>query len=203
MQAKRFWPPTKYKLLYANFIVYSVIVVLVLCFYHDLIWARKTLRGYLFTGNIAASKDVLLIHEATKSLRAGQDIDSLIPLLEKSHEINPYGNAQLFLGAYYLRQREYAKMLEYYESFRHINPSVISIYTDMFQVLSKKQDRAAIQRLIGDGIKHYQRRVELYQPRQDPSVEKKFNAKAVMIYNKSKEDLELLKKIRSAMRTEK
>lgn len=195
MRARRFWPPTKHKLLYANLIVYSVTLVLLLVFHHELIWAQKTLRGYVFSGNIPGSKDMLLIRDATRYHKAGDDVKS-IQCLKQALQINPYSEAQLLLG---LMQNDDNKMLDYYNRYRLIDPSVTTVYTHMVNILGKKQDRKAMAQLLTEGIKHFRRRIELYQPHYDPNVPKEFNLKALMVYNRAQKGLELLEKIQKQL----
>ncbi len=195
MQERRFWPPTKHKLLYANLIVYGLVIVLLAVFHHELIWAQKTLRGYLFSGNIPPSKDRLLMAEAIKKLKKDESISHVQSILERALQIDPYSNARLLLGDCYLWQGHNEKMLACYDRYRSINPSVIDIYTKMIEILEKKQDHNAIEQLLAEGIEHFRRRVELYQPLYDPTVPKEFNIKALNVYNTSKEGLERLKKV--------
>lgn len=195
MQARRFWPPTKHKLLYANFIVYGVIFVLILMFGHELIWAQKALRGYLFSGHISASKDRLLIAEAIEGVKKGEDIEHIQRLLEQALQIDPYNNAQLLLGYCYLRQGEYDKMLACYKRYQSIDPYNTDVYGDMIKVLTKKGNNKETERLITEGIEHFQRRVEMYQPHYDLTVQKEFNHKATRIYEESKEGLKFLEQL--------
>jgi len=195
MQVKQFWPPTKHKLLYLNLFVYCAVVFLCVFFQSQLLWAKKSLDGYLFTGNIPASKDVELFYEATNGLRAGKGAKELVPLLERSIEINPYGDASPLLGTYYLSKGDYAKTLSYYDGYRSINPSVINIYTGMVTVFIKQQDIESAKKVVSEGIVHYRRRIELYKPSPANDVQKEFNLKALAIYDKSKKDLAILESL--------
>jgi tetratricopeptide (TPR) repeat protein len=198
MQAKRFWPPIKHKLLYANLIAYGVMIVLLLVFYQELIWAQKTLRSYASLGTFEPSADNLLLQEATKSLKEGGGVEHSQHLLEQALQIEPYSRARLLLGICYLRQGNDEKMLACYEQYRLIEPSFLGVYIPMIDILKKKQDYAAINNLLAEGVSYFHRRIELYQPHLDPNVPKQFNAKALVIYNKAKENLETLQKIQQS-----
>lgn len=203
MRARRFWPPIKHKLLYANLIVYGVTLVLLLVFGRELIWAQKTLRGYLFAGNIPPTADKLLVGEAIKCSREkDEDVKRIQYLLERAVQIEPYGEARLLLGYCYLRQGEYDKMLDCYNQYRSIDPSYIDVYKDMIKVLEKKQDRKGHlwrAQLLTEGIKHFRRRVELYQPHYDPNVPEVFNHKAFKVYRDSQEGLKFLEKMQEKL----
>ena len=201
MAAKLFSLITKHKLLLADLSVYAVIVVLLLIFSRQLFWGQKMLRGYLFNGDIPASKDKLLIAQATRLYEDGKDISAYKPLLEEALKIEPYSEASLLLGNIALWQGNEQKMLQYYEKYRSINPYVSSIYANMTDVLVKQGDVKKAQLLIADGIKKYERRLELYKPVPDPNVKKEFNQKAVYIYQRTQQELDLLKKIQKKLQS--
>lgn len=203
MQARQFWPPIKHKLLYTNLIVYGATLVLLVVFGHELMWAQKTLRGYVFSGNIPPSADRLLVSEAIRGAKRGEALEHTRRLLERAVQIEPYSNARLLLGYCYLRQAEYDKMLACYEQYRSIDPSHIDVYRDMIEVLERKQDRKAIARLLTEGSEHFRRRIELYQPHLDPDVQGEFNLKALRIYKKAQEGLKLLEKIEKRLNNSK
>ncbi|MHC4159431.1 MAG: tetratricopeptide repeat protein, partial [Planctomycetota bacterium] len=184
MQAKQFWPPTKHKLLYGNLIVYGVTAVLLLLFSQELIWAQKTFRG-LLSGNIPPSADKFLIQDAKEYLKAGKNAKSAQNLLERALQIEPYSEALILLGNCHLMQGNEDEMLACYEQYRSINPSSIGVYMNMIEILARKHDDQTINQLLTEGIKHFQRRAELYQPHYDPNVPKPFNIKALTIYNRS------------------
>lgn len=199
MQAKRFWPPTKHKLLYANLIVYGIIIVLALVFHHELIWAQKTLHGYLFSGKFPPPAPISLIEEVTERTKADGDAKTMKPLLEQALQIDPYSQASLLLGVYYFSGGNFGKAMAYYDRYRSIEPSFAAVYLQMSEILEKKQERKAIKQLLTEGVKHFRRRVELYQPHYDPNVPKEFNLKALRIYNQSQEGLELLEKMQEQL----
>lgn len=196
MQAKRFWPPTKHKLLYANIVVYAVTLVLAVVFSHDLMWAQEALRNYVFTGTVQSSRDRQLLFKATKYLKEGQDTSVLQSILAEAVQIDPYSEAQLFLGNCYAKQGDEDKMFACYDKYRSINPSVIGVYLAMINILEKKQDHKAAEQLADEAIRHFRRRVELYQPHLDPDVIPEFNAKAQKVYDNSKKALAILEKVK-------
>ena len=203
MQAKRYWPPTKHKLFYANIIVYGVTLVLLLAFSHELIWAKKALHGYLITDNVPPSKDRTLIWEANRALNRGEDFGTLQQILEQALQIEPYSEARLLLGICHLKQGDQDGMLAYYNEYRSINPSVVNLYTDASRVLIGKGEHKAAEQLVAEGITHFRRQVELYKPHHDPDVIKEFNLKASSIYNRSQKSLELLEKIQKQLKDSK
>ncbi|MCK4751953.1 MAG: hypothetical protein KAS75_00805 [Planctomycetes bacterium] len=200
MQAKRFWPPTKHKLLYANIIVYGAVIILALAFGSELIWSQKTLRAYLLNSNIPPTADKELVWKATAYLSAGKDVKILQDILEQALQIEPYSEARLLLGICYLKQGDQDNMLAYYAKYRSINPSVINLYTDANRVLIEKGDLEAANQLLEEGIAHFSRRVELYKPHYNPEVQKEFNTKALNIHKKSEEALKILKKLQEQLR---
>jgi tetratricopeptide (TPR) repeat protein len=202
MAAKLFSLITKHKLLLADLLVYAVIIILLLIFSRQLFWGQKVLRGYLFNGNIPASKDKLLVAEATRLYQEGKDTSAYKPLLEKALKIEPYSEAALLLGNIALWQGNEQKMLQYYEKYRSINPYVSSIYVNMTNVLVKQGDVKKAQLLLADGIKKYERRLELYKPVSDPNVKTEFNQKAVFIYQRTQQGLDLLKQIQQQLQSD-
>ena len=196
MRAKQFWLPIKHKLLYANLIVYSVTIILLVIFNHELMWAQKNLRAYLWTGNFPPTEDMLLIQEAQKYLKTGESPERSEQLLKRALEIDPYGRANLWLGIYYLRKGNDDKMLSYFDRYLSIDPGNFAAYQFKGPVLAKREDRKRLSQLITEGLKHFRRRVELYQPHPDPNVPAAFNLKAVKVYKMSQDGLAILEKIK-------
>lgn len=192
MQAKLFWPPTKHKLFYANLAVYGVTIVLLAVFYHELIWAQKALRIYLFSEGVPNPAEKILIGQAMQGVKKGEDVKHTQQLFEQVVQIDPYSEAQLLLGFCYYKQGDYDKMLDCYKQYRAINPYDIDVYKYMIEALEKKQDRKAIAKLLSEGIGAFRRRVELYKPYYDPNVPDVFNQKAFKVYKDSQEALKLL-----------
>lgn len=195
MQAKRFWPPTEHKLLYANFIVYSAILVIALVFLHELLWARKTLYGYLISGNIPSSEDRVLINKAVKRKQQGQDVNLIQPLLERAVQIEPYSEARILLGYCYLSKGDYDKALACFEKYRSVNPYHAGLYKDIIDILEKNQGHKAIEQLLTEGIQNFQRRVELYKPYYDANVLEPFNQKAFAVYKDAQDGLVFLQEM--------
>jgi tetratricopeptide (TPR) repeat protein len=195
MQAKRFWPPTEHKLLYANFVVYGTILVLTLVFGHEMVWARKTLYGYLVSGNIPPSEDRLLISRALKYKQQGVDVNSIQPLLERALQIEPYSDAQVLLGYCYLNNGDYDKALVCFEKYRSANPSYAGLYKDIVYILEKKQDHNEIEQLLNEGIRHFRQRIDSYKPFYDGNVPEVFNQKAFVVYKDAQDGLEFLKEM--------
>jgi tetratricopeptide (TPR) repeat protein len=200
MQVRQFWPPTKHKLLYANFIIYGIILVLVFTFHRELAWARKTLSGYLVSGNIPPSADRQLISEAIKRRQQGQDVNSIQPLLERAVQIEPYSEAQVLLGYCHISNGDYDKALVCYEKYRSANPSYAGLYKDIIEILEKKHDHKAIEQLLTEGIKNFRRRVELYKPYYDPNLPDAFNYKAFTVYKDAKEGLKFLEDMQEQLK---
>jgi tetratricopeptide (TPR) repeat protein len=160
-------------------------------FHRDLIWAGRASRFYISTGILDAAKDNQLIQEAMSHLKV-DNIEQSKHLLNESIQINPYTQARLLLGLCYLKQGDDDKMLECYNEYRRIDPSFVSSYMQMIMVLEKQKDIDAINRLLGEGIEHFRRQVELYRPHLNPDVPEHFNAKASNVYNKLCQSLKLL-----------
>lgn len=198
--AKRFWPPTEHKLLYANLIVYGVTIALLLAFNQQLMWSQKMLRSYIGLGVAKPPADNILVQEAMKHLKAGEDIKRCQQLLEQALEIESYSKARLLLGICYLRQGDKDKMLDCYEQYRMIDPSFVGVYTPMIKILLEKDDREAIEKLLTEGIEHFKKRIELYEPQIDPTVPERFNLKALKVYKTSKEGLGLLEKMQEQLK---
>lgn len=202
MAAKLFSLITKRKLILADLSVYITIVILLLIFSKQLLWGQRILRSYLFDGDIPASKDKQLIAEATRLYKDGKDISTYKPLLEEALKIEPYSEAGLLLGNIALWQGNEQKMLQYYEKYRSINPYVSSIYINMLDVLLKQGKTEKAKSLLDDGIKKYEKRLEVYKPVPDPNVEEAFNQKAVYIYQKAQQELGLLKKLKQQLQSD-
>jgi len=93
----------------------------------------------------------------------------------------------------YLKEGDNDKMLEHYEKYRLIDPSYGSIYRMMIGVLEKKGDKEAVHKLLKEGIGYFSRRVELYEPRNDPNVSQIYNQKAFLIHKEAQKELRYLK----------
>lgn len=194
MQVKLFWHLIKHKLLYANLIIYSVTIILVLMFHQDIMWSKEMLQGYMWSGVFPPAADMKLFNKAVKGIRADESVEHVQSILEQSLEINPDSSARMLLGVCYAKQGEYDKALACFNQYRSIYPSDISNYIQIINILKQKQDYEAINQLLTDGIKHFSRRIKLYLPHPDPNASRKeFNIKAVMIYEKSQKNLNFLK----------
>jgi tetratricopeptide (TPR) repeat protein len=203
MQAKQFWPPTKHKLLYANFIVYGAIFVLAFVFFHELAWARKALYGYLVSGNIPSSQDRQLMNEAVKLKQQGEDINSIQPLLERAVQIEPYSEARILLGYCFLSKGDYDNAMACFEKYRSINPSYAGIYKDIIDIFEKQNNHKAIEQILTEGIQDFQRRVELYKPYYDANVLEPFNQKAFAVYKNAQDGLVFLQEMQKQLNSSK
>jgi tetratricopeptide (TPR) repeat protein len=171
-------------------------------FHRDLLWSQKLLQGYMWSGNFDPPADMQLLNEAVQSTKTGEDIKRTQRILEQAVEIDPYSSVRMMLGAFYARQGDDDKALACYDRYRSIDPSVIRNYADIIRILAKRQDYEAINRLLTDGINHFRRRVELYQPHPDPNVaNEEFNVKALRIHRMSQEGLKRLKDIQTQLET--
>lgn len=202
MQERPFWHPIKHKLLYTNLIVYGVTIILLMAFNHELMWAQKTLRAYLWTDKFPPTDDMLLIQEAQRYLRTGENPERSEQLLKRALEVDPYGRASLWLGIYYLRQGNDDKMLSYLDRYRSIDPSNLVAYQFMGPVLGKRKEYKRIRQLIMEGTKHFHRRVEHYKPHTDPNVQEEFNLKAKEVYKMSQDGLTYFEKIKKKFNIE-
>jgi tetratricopeptide (TPR) repeat protein len=199
MPGKRFWPPTKHKLLYANIILYVLIILLLLLFHRELIWAQKTMRGYLFTGQLDPPYSNILLLKALQHSDFGEDAEVRHRLLKEAYQIDPYSLALLLLGDYYKNHGQEDLALSSYNQFLVIDPSFTEVYVKMAEILRERKDHEAVMKLIEKGIIHFNQRVTFYQPRYNVSVPKEFNHKASKIYTSAKEGLERLEKIKEEL----
>jgi hypothetical protein len=199
MQERRFWHPIKHKLLYANLIIYGVNIILLVVFTHELMWAQKTLRAYLWTGDFNPTADTLLIQKAQKYLNTDESPERSEQLLKRGLAIDPYSRANLWFSIHYLRKGDDDKMLSYCDRYRSIDPSSLVAYQLASKVLAKKQDSKRLNQLITEGLKHFRQRVELYQPHFDSNVPAEFNLKALKVYKMSKEGLAYLEGIKKQL----
>ena len=195
MQGKQSWLPTKHKLFYINLIVYGVIIVLLLMFHRELIWAQKTLYGCLISDRFDPPAAHSLVNKALKYAQKGNDADRYHHLLEEACKIDPYSFAPLLLGDYYSQKGDLDKALVYYDQFHSIDPAFSDVYIKIAEIFKEKQNREAKDELLAEGIKYFRWRVEHYKPRFDPSVPVAFNIKANKIYDMSKEGLDRLEKV--------
>ena len=196
MPAKRSWPLIRNKLLWANIIVYGATVLLVLTWRHELTWAQKALRGYLYTGSFDPPADVLLTGQVNKYLESpnAEGLKQAESILKQALEIDPYGRAHYLLGNCYLMQGRDDEAMASYDRYRSIDPSSWQVYLNMIRTLQKRGDVKGAKKLVEEGIAHFRRRVQLYVPHEDPDVQQQFNEKAVNIYQVSQELLKLLER---------
>jgi tetratricopeptide (TPR) repeat protein len=155
----------------------------------------------MFSGNVRPSEDRLLIEEAVKTIETNEDLKSAQRLLEKALQIEPHSDALLLLGTCYLMQGDDQKALYCYNKCRSTDPSIIRAYTNACQVLENKRDYQAIEQTLTEGIEHFRKRVELYQPHHDPNVQKEYNLKAIMVYKNATESLAVLERIKKQLNT--
>jgi tetratricopeptide (TPR) repeat protein len=192
MPEKPSWLNIKNRYVFINLFVYGLIIILLVLFRHELYWAQKTLCGYLWTNNFDPPADILLLKEAETYLGPNGDLKDAEQLLIKAIQIDPYSRANYYLGNCYADQNKFDDALKYYERFRKIDPSFWRIYLNSIQLLKIKRDIDTLEVLLKEGINFYKKRVELYQPRLDETVEKRFNDKALETYLISTEVLKRL-----------
>ena len=195
MPVKRFWPPTKHKLLYANVIVYLAIVVLLFLFFAEIKWAQRNLRAYLFTGEFDPTADKLLVRKVIRE----RDAKTTQKLLEQALDIDPYSPARLVLGKYYLSRGQAENMLAQYQRYRSIDPSVVSVYEELASVLLRQNRQQEARELVNEGIEYFQRRIELYEPHRDSTVNHAFNDKAFGIRAKAHEGFKILEQLKNQL----
>ena len=192
MPEKLSWLPTNNRLFYVNLFIYSLIIVIAVVFSHELMWAQKALRGYLWSSNFDPPADMILSKEAQIYLAPDGDLDHAQQLLEKAIGIDPYSRAHYYLGNCFVLQQKTDDALNSYERFRHIDPSYWRLYLNSIRLLADKKDINALEDLLLNGIETFKKRVDQYQPRPDESVEQPFNEKAAKTYQVSVEVLKRL-----------
>lgn len=182
----------KNKYIYLNILIYGLIVVLILLFSRDIMWAQKTLRGYLWSGNFDPPADIILLNEARIHLAPDGDLQYVQELLDKAIQIDPYSRANYYLGNCYAYQQKIDDALKCYENFRKIDPSFWRTYWSSIQLLKKKGDLDTLELLLSEGFDFYKKRVDLYQPQVDETIDQVFNNKAAETYLISAEVLKRL-----------
>ncbi len=184
----------------ANIAIYALIIIFLALFHRELIWAQKTLRGYLFTGQLDPPASNLLMLEALKYPRKDREAERHFQLLEKAYQIEPYSLVLLMLGDFHAEQGQDDLALDLYNRFRSMDPSYADVYFKMADILERKGDQGAVYQLLEEGIEHFKKRVVLYQPHYDPSVAQEFNIKAAKLYSMSKEGLKRLERIKEELK---
>lgn len=200
MPGKRFWPPTEHRLLYANIIIYALIIILLLLFHRELIWAQKALRGYLFTGQLDPPASNLLMLEAMQHPNKGRGAERHHQLLQKAYQIDPYSLASLMLGDYYAEQGREDIAMDHYNRFRSLDPSFVDVYFRIGEILKERGDHKALSQLLEEGTAFLKKRAALYKSHYNPSVRREFNLKALKIYNASIEGLRKLEKAKEELK---
>jgi len=198
MPVRRLWPRTDTGLLYANLLVYGATIALLVGFHREVSWAAKTVDAYVRSGKFQPTADRLLVNEAMQYQRDHEaDLEGVAALLQRAVEVDPYSKARMRLAATYSERGEDDTALTLYERCRSIDPLELRVYLAMVEILEKRGEGEAAERLLAEGIGHFRTQLERYQPKFDASMAKAFNHKAWVVHQRLAEGLEVLEKTRA------
>jgi tetratricopeptide (TPR) repeat protein len=193
MPARRSWLRADRWLLYANFVVYATVLVLVSAFHGDLRWAARTVDAYLRTDNFQSTADGILVRQAIEYEKTHpDDLDRVESLLVQALAIDPNGQALLRLASVRERRGEADEALKLYRRYLSIDPYAIHAYAAISGILESRGELDALEALLAKGVEQYRIRVARFEPRPDPTVQQHFNLKAAEVHERLRQGLGLL-----------
>jgi len=184
MEERRWW--RRISLHQLNVVLYLALVGIVLACGPQLGWAVGALPVYL-GGNIPSPVERSLYLAA-----AELPPDEARPLLERSLAIDPNTEAVHILARKLVEAGEPEQARSRYERYLEIDPFVREAYLELASLLEGQGKTAEATRVLERGVAQFRANVERFQPREDPSVEERYNAKARRIYAEYGESVRVL-----------
>ena len=198
MPVRRLWPRTDRGLLYANLLVYAATIALLVGFHREVSWAAKTVDAFVRSGRFQTTSDRLLVRQAMRYRRSHEgDLEGAAALLQQAVEVDAYSIARIHLAATYHELGEDETALALYEQYRSIDPLALQVYLAMVEILEKRGEGEAADRLLAEGIGHFQTQLERYEPQIDAGVPGIFNHKAWTVHQNLTRGLETLESTRA------
>ena len=189
------------RLRHVNALLFAVIALLTVVYARELRWAAAELPGYL-EGVFSETPERQLYLEAERILREGRDIDRALPLLEKSLDIDPRGEAGFWLGLYHEMSGDGERALEAYTRYLQTDPVLLQTYLQMAGIHQRqgrsKDARDALQR----GLSYFEANAEHYRPFVDRTASPDHNDKARQAYARYRTAINTLREALASLEDE-
>jgi tetratricopeptide (TPR) repeat protein len=173
-------------------LVYLLEAGLAALFWEDLRWAGEALPGY-FEGSIASPRERQLYVEARHIILEQENLEPARALLEESIAIDPYGEGRYWLGRYFFELRQDEEAQRQFEQYLEIDPTMLDTYLKLAAIHAGRQEPALAQEVLNRGIAHFEQRLDLYQPQDNPAVDQVYNSASWEVYRQSQRALRTLR----------
>ena len=177
---------------HVNLAVYVVIGCLAVAYWSELGWAWKQLPDYL-EDRIESPLERRLYREAAESIYAQDDVTRARELLDRSIEIDTYGEAVYWLAVLLDRTRRDDAAVEQFTRYLEIDPTRLDAYLALAAIHRRNQRFHDAQQALQTGIDYFDSTVERYLPRFDDMVDSDFNEKAEEVYEDYKTAAQVLR----------
>jgi tetratricopeptide (TPR) repeat protein len=160
-------------------VLWGVILAIALLYRGELGWAAGRLNAYWTRGDFPALHEHALRNEALALIQGNGDLARARELLERSLTIDPNTDALALLGEVHLRTGDTEGALELYSRFNRIDPSSVGGWIGMANAHARAGREQERQEILQRGIETLTRLAEDARPVRDPTVDERFNRKAV------------------------
>jgi len=169
------------RLAHVNAALFAAVALLALLYGRELRWAAAEFPGYL-SGAFSDTPERLMYLEAEDILRSGHDIDRARPLLERSLEIDPRGEAGFWLGRYYEQSGDDERALAAYTRYLETDATLLPAWLSVAAIHRRAGRADDARRALLDGLAFFESHAERYRPFVDRSAPPDANDKARQTY---------------------
>jgi tetratricopeptide (TPR) repeat protein len=168
-------------LTHVNVVLYAAIAVLLAAYAPEIWWAIREVPGYC-SGSIRAPIERRLCVEAGERIAAGRADDRTRSLLERSLAIDPHGDAVCLMGSYQFENDRYDRAERRFRTCLREDPGQIEAYFLLATILERTDRTDEAERVLREGLDHFEGSADRLEPRLDPYVDPACNARATELH---------------------
>jgi tetratricopeptide (TPR) repeat protein len=169
-------------LLAAAAAVWLAVVVLAVRYGPELRWAADALPDYL-QDSIGAPVERALYRAAAERVSDDRDLEEARLRLERSIAIDPYSEAVYWLGECDLRLGRVDDALEHFRRYVEIDPTELDAWRRIARIHERRGRTDDAVATLERARDVFERAAAEAEPHPDPTVEDRFNEKAVEVHS--------------------
>jgi len=165
---------------WVNLLLLLILLALSLRYRDALSWAAGELPLYL-QGKISSPVERQLYVRARRLIESGEDLSRAREMLERSITIDPNSDAIYWMAEYHRRQGETEAALDHYRRYLAFDPTRVDAYLHCAELLRSTGETAQARQVLSDGAAYFADEAPRLKPQPDPSVDMRFNQKAIQL----------------------